>query len=298
MERILLISDINWRTSIFDDGSSRERLLFFKKKIEEIAPSLVLIGGDLINDDNPPSFRFVKHLLKFFDFLNKKKTLCLIIEGNHDEYFYHMVKKGIADLSFVREISNQVIEHKGLRILGIPFSSTHKISDLKKIRERFPQQVDIILAHPEYSRRIFLFKLNANYIITGHYDRQLCQIQNKILIALNNFPTFYAILEYKEKEQFISYFGNKVKDLVLTNETCISQVKVVGNQLSWKYDDCSLSDSDYAKKTEELISAEKRFVVADIEEQKSIISELVGKGISKAHIGDYLRKRRLVYGYK
>ena len=64
----------------------------------------------------------------------------------------------VEKLSCVEEISKKLVEFNNVRILGLPFSFTHKLKDLKRIGEFFPEEVDIVLAHSEHVRKIFIVR--------------------------------------------------------------------------------------------------------------------------------------------
>jgi predicted phosphodiesterase len=194
--RILLISDIAW--------GNENKLEYIKNKISNIKPSLVLMAGDVIGES---STIHVVDFLDLLEFLDKEKINTFFIQGNHDEVpAYESLLRDIKSLHYIKEISNKIVEFDGIKILGIPFSFTNKIKNVRKIKEIYPEKVDIILAHSEYGRRIWLFELESKLIISGHFGVQICKIFDKVLVGSDGFPNNYAIIDYENTEMTITYF--------------------------------------------------------------------------------------------
>lgn len=302
--RILLISDIHWENPTININGKiieQENILEnLKNKVSNIKPSLVLFAGDTICDGSC-SYTHVGKFLDLLKFLNKEKIYAFFIKGNHDYerdngVGYERLLKKIKNLPYVKEISNKIVEFNKIKILGIPFSFTHKLNNLRKINETFPEQVDIILAHSEYVRRIWLFDLKSKFIITGHFDEQLCQILDKVLIALGGFPYSYAIIDYETNEQTITYFRERPTYLFpsifkLGNEAHVSIAKLINGILVWETDE-SLKDSGYISKAENLILAKKKTANADINKQIEIIEDLLRIGVLKRQIEEYIGIKR------
>lgn len=312
--RILLISDINWENV---QGTILENI---KNKISTIKPSLVLMAGDVISEGHNIHDADFLDLLQFLD---KEKINTFFIQGNHDEVpAYESLVRDIKSLHYIKEISNKIVEFDNIKILGIPFSFTNKLKNLRKINEIYSEQVDIILAHSEYGRRIWLFELQSKLIITGHFGAKFCKIFEKVLVELDHFPYNYAIIDYETTEQTITYFrqpislvksktdfeyrnGKKLVRLVpiLTDKECVSQAKLINGQLVWEIDEHQvekrdkhqidfslepLKDSEYVSKTENLITAKKKIYDADSNVQKEMIEDLLRIGVMKTQIKEYL----------
>ncbi|MFZ3170067.1 MAG: metallophosphoesterase [Candidatus Methanoperedens sp.] len=203
--RILLFSDISWA------HKPKNQLEFIKNKISKIKPSLILIAGDVIGEDK------IIYLVEFLDllqFLDKEKITTFFIQGNHDEVpDYESLLREIKSLYYIKEISNKIIEFDGIKILGLPYSFTNNLNNVRKINEIYPEQVDIILAHSAYGRRIWLFKLKPKLIITGHYRVQICKIFDTVLVGSDGFPNNYSIIDYEAAELTITYFRKKISEV-------------------------------------------------------------------------------------
>ena len=113
------------------------------------------------------------------------------------------------------------MEFNGLKILGIPHSCTHDIKNVRKIKEDFPDSFEIVLAHPENKRRIWLFELDTRYIIAGHFDERLCKIKDKIFISISSYLKTSVLIETKKGK--ITY----------KRTTTDSRVKKIFTKLKW-----------------------------------------------------------------
>ncbi len=307
--RILLISDILWHKDCLEP---------FKNTISRIKPSLILFAGDLIdggliyeNYANELDLweEFERLLSKLLRFLNEKKVHSFIVKGNKDypDHLFDRLGVNFENLSYVEEISNRLVEFNNIRILGIPFSFTHKLKYVKRIDEFFLEEADIVLAHSEYVRRIWLLtKLKTKFIVTGHSGRELCQIFDKFLIVTGLFPYDYAILDYESNEQTITYFTTrllsynpsyKLKIALDMQNRCVSQAKIIDGRLIWKKDNYGFKNSKYPKMIESLVLAKKQIVNTDEDKQKQIIADLLEKEILRNHIAEYIGKKKLLYGY-
>jgi len=90
-------------------------------------------------------------------------------------------------LSYPEEISNKIVNFKGLNIMGVNFDCSASMTKLKQcLVDLKDTPIDICLAHSEIKRRIRLFETNAAVIVTGHYDRKLMPFHNSIFVSLDN----------------------------------------------------------------------------------------------------------------
>jgi len=199
--KILILSDLNWHPhlrSISDTEVSDflesdltneryQRISRYISIVDKENPEIVLLSGD-ITGDGSCGHGFQNALKIFFLLLETRKIQSYFISGNHDpDKNYSDLLKFTHQLSFPQEISNQMINYKGLNILGINFDCSASLTRMKQMLsdlEGLP--VDICLAHSEIKRRIRLFETNASLIVTGHYDRKLMPFMNSIFISLDN----------------------------------------------------------------------------------------------------------------
>ena len=286
---ILCISDIQWE--IPDENT----LQTLKNEIQDVDPSLVLFGGDVIND-GWNSEEHTAEFLELVDYLEELEITSFTIEGNHDEYSdYEAVVEKTRELEYAREISEEVAEFDGLQILGIPYSYTHRLGEAQQIGEEFSGSYDIVLAHAETSQRIWLLELDSKLIVTGHVSEQLCEIQNKIFVSMASFPSDRIIINSEVDELLYrrhsdSYFASQ--------DRYEAEVRVEDDGLVWLRDEHEedkvnlrkLSESDYPERFEKLISAKKRVREVDDKEERRIIEELLDDGIPKTYIREYINR--------
>jgi DNA repair exonuclease SbcCD nuclease subunit len=285
---ILCISDINWE---IPDSNTLD---IIKNEVENTSPSLVLFGGDVIND----GWNEQEHVSEFTELLNyleESETPSFTIQGNHDEYSnYDEVIEHIEGLEYAKEISERVVEFEGLKILGLPYSYTHQLRKAREISDEFPEQYDIVLAHAERSRRIWLFDLEAPIIITGHFANMLCQIQDQAFISMGAYPRDSVLIEPVNE----IVYRRRSDTVRARQEMYESKVRWESRELVWEFDEYDpevhlkrmREMPEFAELIERLIGAKQRIERSESEgvEEKEIIKELVDAGVPKTHIREYI----------
>lgn len=302
---ILCLSDIHWemqekrivKTGVEEDLTVGVRdlniLKRLKTKIEEVSPSLVLFAGDVINDGGNRE-EHVTEFLELLDYLETIEIPSFTIPGNHDASSnYEAVADHIRKLDFAKEIAESVVEFNGLTILGLPYSYTHHLRRVRKISEEFPDKYDIVLAHAESSRRVWLFELDADYIITGHFGSQLCRIQNQVFASLQSYPGTHIVLNPETGE--LSYVRPATSN---TGTDERYEVRVTDDELEWLSGDPEpdtpysrgLNDSVFAERIEALISAKREIESVSAAQERETVEELLEIGIPKTHIREYIAR--------
>lgn len=292
--RILLLSDISWR---------RTGLGSLKRGILSLDPSLVLLAGDLVDNDHSDVGGAEKWsgLYEFVDFLNENKTQTFFIRGNWDRAPYDCLIGKAYRLPYVEEISGRIVEFDRVRILGVPFSLTNHLPTAKRLRELFPDPVDIVLAHAEILRRIWLFELNTRFVVTGHFDSQLCQVRDKTFVSLSGFPSNYAIVDYGRDVQRVTCFercspkrrgASGRTGSVQQDETRISSAQLVDGQLAWNTEPLRSSTANgkyrhYCTWVESLFLAKEQ-IDARARGREEAATELRSSCIPKKHIWEYI----------
>lgn len=286
---VICISDIFWENP---DISILECL---RAEIEEINPALVLFAGDVINDGGNKE-EHVAEFVEVLNFLENIEQPSLTIEGNHDEYSnYGKVEEEISSMEYAKEISEDVIEFNGLKIVGIPFSYTSRLRKARGIADDFPGNYDIVLAHAEGSRRIWLSELDAKFIVTGHFAEFVCQVNDQVFVSMQSFPTDSVKID--PEDHSVTYRripGYLYDDL----ERYPVKAVLVDGGLNWDFDETDpdlplgidrLKDRTFARRVEALISARKEVEDASsAEEEEEIVEDLLSDGIPKTHIREYV----------
>ncbi len=198
--KILTLSDLCWERKL--QKIKNEEVKKFKEQdleknkytgikkyfllIREEKPDLVLFAGD-ITGDGSCGHGYLNAMKILLRILEANKIQSFFISGNHDEvdYFNELIDFS-DDLNFSSDISNQFIEFKGIKILGISFNKSKNKTEFKELIRANNQKIDIVLCHTELKRRVWLFDLNTDFVITGHYDKKLTSVEGKIFISLDN----------------------------------------------------------------------------------------------------------------
>ncbi|WP_313694264.1 metallophosphoesterase [Halorarum halobium] len=286
---ILCISDILWETQ------DKDILETLKSEISGKDPSLVLFAGDVIND-GMNSDEHTAEFLELLEYLEELEITSFTIEGNHDEYSdYDAVVERTEDLEYAREISGEVAEFNGLQILGIPFSDTHRLGKARQISEEFPGSYDIVLAHAETSRRIWLLELDAGIIVTGHVAAELCRIHDHVFVSMGSYPGQRAVISTGLDELL---YQRRADSFFASQDEYEAEVKIEDGELTWIRDEeesdrvglRGLKDSNYPDRFERLISAKKRVQDVNEDEERRIIEDLLDSGVPKTHIREYINR--------
>lgn len=209
--KIIILSDLNWEshlrsvTEIEVNGFDKSNLAItrydslrrYYSIIQEEKAEMILFAGDVTGDGScGHGFHYVFMLL--LKLLEMDKTPSAYISGNHDEDRYYALVNAYAEsLQYTQEISNQSVDIKGLKILGINYYQSKSKTQLKNIFDEHTDHYDIVLAHSQLKRRIRLFELGTDYIFTGHYDRKLFYHDDTAYVSLDNDANeiSYAIID-------------------------------------------------------------------------------------------------------
>jgi predicted phosphodiesterase len=198
--KILTLSDLCWERNLkmielktvesftINDLSKKkyQRIKKYFNIIKNENPELVLFAGDITGDGScghgyQNAFKILLKLLEI------TKISSFFIRGDHDEEdSFNEVLKFCEGLKFSKNISNKIESHKGITILGIPFEKTNNKAYLKELINIQKTKVDIVLSHSELKRRTWLFDLNCDFIITGHFDKKLTLIEDIVFISIDN----------------------------------------------------------------------------------------------------------------
>lgn len=289
--RILALSDISWQhTSL---GAVQDR-------IGRSAPALVLIAGDLVNDRTASGWRSAAQLI---DWLEAQRIQTFFIQGNWDEQpEYEALVQTTRTMAHVAEISGQIAHALGagedgkddLRVLGLSFSYTTRLTHMRRLSELWPEPVDIVLTHAPLGRRIWLFQLNTELIVTGHYDSQLAPVGNQLLLSFDTYPENYALLDRTSSGYEITYYqdntGSTGHGRVIAGRK-VSRARWTGDELVWETSPVpSITGAkglDYPRAVSELIEARQQLAAAP-DRRPEIVPRLLARGLSRTQIQEYL----------
>jgi len=209
-------------------------LELFIKLIDIESPDLVVFSGDVIADglvhynisqmpikasklmsnknalDSGDKSNFSYEFRSLLRYLEDKRITSVTIKGNHDTRYiddYNQIFNG--ELNYAHEISNKYKEILGIRFLGIPFESTEKISNCRRLISDYKnKQIDILVAHPSTRRLIFLLSLNPKYLFSGHDQLRICKVRETIMLNTNrclNWKREFQTFMCQKGERFPFY---------------------------------------------------------------------------------------------
>ncbi len=223
MPKILVLSDLHWSSDSreieeSDIASFRDGQVFPKEKkfnrLKDYAeiiltskPELILFAGD-VTGDGSCGRGFHKAFLYLLTAIEMMGIHTLYVQGDHDEQRYiNYLESQTNDFNYVHHISGRAIDICGLKILGLSFFHTNQKEDLKSLVKTTKGAFDILLCHCPLKRRNWLFELNCNYIVTGHFDHKCSFIRKKFFLSFGNDFSFisYALLETANEELPIKY---------------------------------------------------------------------------------------------
>ena len=279
--RILALSDIFWRR--------RPTLTTLINLVEETQPALVLIAGDLVNDGPGPNlknwakvrFAFWQEAAKFFDYLEAKAVQCYFIRGNWDEVSEYDALMA-RPYEHIQEISHKIVTFNNIKILGIPHSFTNKLSTMRGVQSLCPEPVDIILTHAVGTRRVRLFELPTQMIITGHFDERLAVIRKKVMISFSSFPEHYAVIDYLPQDISVTYFYNT------PTEQTQYKARFVNGVPTWHTEGAGVWSAQYGQQMEALLKLKDQEDRLDFNAKTQAIKGLLKIGVPKAQILEYI----------
>lgn len=282
---ILCGSDISW-------GSDSSDSKHIAKILKAIKPDIVFFAGDLVYDSSSTGEHDIEKFLALLKVLDKRKIYAILLKGNHDDDYsnYQELSDGVKEMKYVKELSNEVIEIEGLKILGVPFG------DEKRSAEYFKDKYDFVIAHSEFKKRIWLTKIKTRFVITGHFDNSLYKYLDTFYICLNMFPKYYAVINLDTNKGSVIYYKCGDTSGYFDTERIVGTIK--NGTIDNKGLLFSINTDVYFKHLELLNSAKKIINTLDLTKQKELINTLVSEGISKEQISEYIGKKRLLYNYK
>lgn len=287
--RILLMSDITWHdpVSYFASTYPVDYLKIHQSRIIQLEPDVIIFAGDSIYDGGFVNRSHFEKFLTLLKFLNESKIQTFIIEGNHDndDQTYESLKKKLEWFPFVHEISGKCVNYHNLKIVGIPYGSEKDAASQLKMKD-----FDIVIAHPDFSNRTFLFELNTKFLICGHCDNFMGKIFNTLLITLNGN---YAVIEYEKEKSTISYYTYPER----FHGPKIRKADLINGKLVWLKGTQKSYERKYIKQIKLLLKAKQEIENLDKNEQIKLINKMLSEGISKRQIEYYIGKKRLLYNY-
>jgi len=220
--KVIVLSDLNWERHLV--SVREEEVEFFSRQmlkmdryfsiaryyniIQSEKVNLVLLAGDITGDGSCGHgyHNALKILIKL---LNEDRIHVGFIGGNHDEpRYYESVVDYAKKLEYAYDLNNNSTNLLGIDVLGVPYDTSHSKRKLKSIIKKHEDDVyHIVLAHAELKRRIWTLDFNAELVVTGHYDRKLCGIEDKVFVALDNDSnqSSYLTISYHKNQTDLEF---------------------------------------------------------------------------------------------
>lgn len=266
--------------------------------IDGISPDVVVFAGDNIYDSGSTgNVDDIKEFITVLSYLESKERYAIIIEGNHDNTYdnYYKILKKIQNSQYIFELSLKQKVIQGVHFWGVPYGAERQEAELTK------QNIDIVIAHPEYSNRTWLLDINTQFVVCGHFDNCLTDIQGQALVSLNCSPFSYAVIDWQNGYQKITYcyrrMGKSCNIQLLRKEGHFCQIVYDNSKVARQLLE-GAEDLPYSRMIEELRKAKKEIKTLDQTGQIELLNHLIKLGIPKTHIERYIGKKRLLYRYK
>jgi len=171
-------------------------------------PDCVLLGGDIVDDMFCPAGlrdTYWRVFSEFGIFLRRHGVPALAVRGNKDDV--HTYEQACQQRG-IRDISEQLVELDGLRLLGVSHAATEDLRYMRRLALHHRDPIDIVLAHAAYKRRPWLLMLNTQMLITGHFDTRLCIINGTALLSMWSSPFQYALVQTRGRNWRMNLYAS------------------------------------------------------------------------------------------
>jgi len=313
--KILILSDLEWNKEskqvsdedidtfpITKDFSSEEHRLIFRSMkyrtfwryrsiIEDAKPDVLLLAGD-ITGDGSCGHGFHKPLFLLLRYLESNKIMTFFIGGNHDDpkYFKYILER-TKKYKYVKYIAGEVIDFKGIKILGLDFEDTFNKTRLKSFLSK-NYALDIVLSHCHLHRRAWLFDFNTKYVITGHWDQNIGQVDNKIFISLvNDTPEDinYVTIELNKEHELITYYNFNSIIYKIKNHKALKK----GKTFDYKPNSSKLTNTEFCDAVILMRKAKMMGIHKMSQIEKEQLEWIINPAFSKIFFTDYLGVKEL-----
>ncbi|WP_167555360.1 metallophosphoesterase [Gottfriedia acidiceleris] len=195
---IVLVSDLHLSTLV-----TNKRLEFLVEKINKLAPDLVLIAGDIIDEDITPFVEenMVQTLKKL-----KPKIGTYAVPGNHDYYGGHLdlLARHLKDAGICILLDEKELVDNNFYIVGRKDLASKKRLDLHELLEGIDHTKPIILLDHQPHHLEIPTQLGIDLQVSGHTHRG--QFMPNHLITRRLYEVDWGYLQ-KEHSHFVVSSG-------------------------------------------------------------------------------------------
>lgn len=123
--------------------------------------------------------------------------------------------------------------------------------------------------------------MKTKFVVTGHFDGQLYQIRDKVLVSLGGFPSDFATIHYGKFKQTVFYIEREGTTKATFESSRVTlETPRRSSVAGGKY-------RDYDAWVEKLFAAREQ-VTSGKREREEISQQLLHSGIPKKHVREYL----------
>lgn len=216
---IVLVSDLHLSTLV-----TNKRLEFLIDRINSLSPDLVLIAGDIIDEDITP---FVEeNMVETFKKLNPKIGI-YAVPGNHDYYGGHLnlLVKHLKEADVNILLDEKLLVENSFYIIGRKDLASKNRLELKELLYGIDESKPVILLDHQPYRLDIPTRLGVDLQVSGHTHRG--QFKPNHLITRKIYEVDWGYLQ-KEQSHFIvsSGFGTWGPPIRTGNPSEIVTIKV------------------------------------------------------------------------
>ncbi|HZD43133.1 MAG TPA: metallophosphoesterase, partial [Methanomicrobiales archaeon] len=257
--------------------------------IDAIGPEVVVFAGDVIYDRcSTAGADGTREFTELLRHLESDGKYALFIRGNNDNRFnsYDELVQTFEDSDRIFEISARSAVIEGVRFMGVPYGRERAMAESNE------QSVDLLVAHAPYADRAWLFDIDAEIVVCGHYDYRIADVRGTAFVSLDCSPLSHAVIDREGDVQTIEYCYNR------SGRPC----RIRGERSSDHFDlDAGDCDPQVARQITEgkgpvpygvmidaLKRAKEKMRYLSREEQALVLDRLLEIGVPRTHIEHYV----------
>ncbi|MBI5915924.1 MAG: metallophosphoesterase [Bacteroidetes bacterium] len=221
--RVLVLSDLFWNKNSIKiklpklgrNGLKEvlnkpiyERVNHYFEIVAKSKPDLVIFCGD-VTGDGSCGHGYYSPFIFLVKLISEENIQVRYIAGDHDEHEYlEKVSNYFQKSEFVKKLEGKSEQIGNLSFLGLSFDQSKSKQKLTEISNSELSKLDIVYCHCPHSNRLRLLEIEADFILTGHFDLKVINPNGKTFISLCNdsfLSTNYVVIDVKEEKSIIEF---------------------------------------------------------------------------------------------